>query len=649
MIAGMAMLASSCTEQETAGLEGYGTRTVTFSATAGGQTQTRAGGAAPAVDGHTLKYYLQVLNGSGVQVGETQTSADGSFTVKLPTGSGTYDCLFWADYVPTSGGATAENDYFITTDLREVTLKKKLENLDKCQAFCAALNIDAGTVDVNHAVTLTRAVAQVNLRNSAAMDDFSKVVATYTNVPNKFNVLTGETDIDGSGVADHSFEVTDFTGVGSGNNYTFQSAYFLAPGTEESHMLKIKLETYSNTNPATPLQTLNLDNVPTKKNYKTNVTGAFQSATTTHTYSFAFASWDDEYYRPMSVWNGNAATIDHSSTFSGGEGTEANPYIIGSAADLAQLAANANDDTNPNSYDNKYFKLAIDIDLNNRQWTPISSFSGYLDGKQHEIKNMKIESDGGDSGLFEYLYNGAQVSNLHVSGDITLTDGGDIGGICGYASGNVLITNCSFQGNITGGDNTGGIIGNTEIRVIITCSRNSGTINGKNAGGIAGSFCEGVVAGCYNSGVVKTTEATNDEANIGYAGGIVGWQFCDSKVMGCYNIGDVEGVSGITGLGAICGKVDSDYNNSSESCYAKELYTNELGAGSETKFGGGAGKWPDGSSAGTLWYADTNNDGTFTHTGNYNNIIITDCKFWKSLGFWGSGVNPEYPKLWWEE
>lgn len=641
MIAGMAMLASSCTEQETAGLEGYGTRTVTFSATAGGQTQTRAGGAAPAVDGHTLKYYLQVLNGSGEKVGEVQTSTDGSFTVKLPTGSGTYDCLFWADYVPTSGGAT-ENAYFTTTDLRAVTLKQRLEDSDKCQAFCAALNIDAGTVDANHAVTLTRAVAQVNLRNSAAMDDFNKVVATYTNVPNKFNVLTGATEIVAGGVADHSFEVTDFTGVGGSNNYTFQSAYFLAPGTEDSHMLKIKLETYSSANPTTPLQTLNLDNVPTKKNYKTNVTGAFQSATTVHTYSFAFANWDDdEYYRPMSVWNGNAATPNHSSTFSGGEGTEANPYIIGSAADLAQLAANANDDINPNSYEDTYFKLAIDIDLNGKQWTPIMHFYGHLDGKQHEIKNMKIESDeGGDLGLFKRLAWG-EVSNLHVSGDITSTNGGNIGGICGSTSNGTSIANCSFKGSITGGDNAGGIVGDTEINMIITCSRNSGTISGKNAGGIVGSLFEGVAAGCYNSGVVKTTE------DNGYAGGIVGLLedniYSRGSVIGCYNIGEVQGVSGTTAIGAISGKSSSI----SQSCYVKGTYSVTLGSG-ETKFGSGTGAWPDGSSVGTPWYADTNNDGTFTYndSGDYN-YTFTDCKFWKSVGAWG--YPSKYPKLWWEE
>ena len=63
----------------------------------------------------------------------------------------------------------------------------------------------------------------------------------------------------------------------------------------------------------------------------------------------------------VSVWDGTLAT------WTNGNGTENNPYLIESAAQLAYLAYYVNND-NPSS--GKYWKLTTDVNLNSLQWTP---------------------------------------------------------------------------------------------------------------------------------------------------------------------------------------------------------------------------------------------------------------------------------------
>ena len=59
-----------------------------------------------------------------------------------------------------------------------------------------------------------------------------------------------------------------------------------------------------------------------------------------------------------------------------GEGTEASPYLVESAADLAFLAKSVNDGT---SYEGKYFTQTADIDLGGKEWTPIGYCLSFKD------------------------------------------------------------------------------------------------------------------------------------------------------------------------------------------------------------------------------------------------------------------------------
>lgn len=637
----IAALMTSCTEQDPVqGTEADGTRTFNFNVTAGGGTQTRATTAAPVISGFDMQYILQVLDadgntldlGSGVT---QQTNTTGAFAVKLPVGK-VYTCLFWAQYVPTG---TDTSDFFTTTDLQAVTLKKPLESGDESQAFTAVTEIPAAPTDANISVTMTRAVAQLNLKSNEKMENYSKVKASYTQVPDQFNVKTNEVTLSGANNT-AAFEATTFAATADGaGKFPFHSAYVLASGNGNANLLKVQLEIFNTASTVTPIQTVNINDVPAKRNFRTNIVNSFDPATTKHTYAFDYEAWGgDENVAPLSLWDGTRPAANSSYKFRDGNGTEANPYIIGGAEDFVQLAVNVNDGTD---YNLTYFLLNIDIDLNgeNYTWTPIGTeanmFKGRLDGDRHRIVNMKIVSAEKYVGLFGYMggyhyidnpTGGGGISNLHVSGDITATyttgsnDGG-AGGICGgfQSYGDCRIANCSFNGKIVAKDYAGGIVGNQKGEIY--CSKNLGAIYSETgSGGIAG-YTEWNITACYNEGTI--TGKTIMGGIAGATGNLA------ALLSGCYNIGTVKAEEGVT-TSAIGGIADN-LSVSVANCFVKEILASNFG-NSEKEFNGT--DWPV-STGGTVWYADPSNDGS-------------ENKYWKSVGDWKGG-SPVYPKLWWEE
>ena len=628
LIALMAILIASCSEQQPGtGMEVGGTKTLTFRLTTDGQAQTRA--PAPSVTGYKLEYILQVLDAGGnILPAYTQTVETGTFNVTLPLGVA-YTCLFWAQYIPNSGGGS---EFFDTDDLKAVALKKALTADDQCQAFCATASVAAADEALTKTVVMKRAVAQVNIKSDTQMTGYSKLTAAYTNVPNTFNVLDNTvTDNTGGVNGDADFEITSFSALpGADGKYIYQSAYFLASADGAGSMLNIALDTYITAAPGTPFKTITVNNVPTKKNVRTNVLMDFAATSSTYTYTLDFADFDatDINHKTVSIWDGSYPAANTGAAFSGGDGSEATPYIIGSATDFAQFAKN----TTSKNYRDTYFKLDVDINLNDKPWTPTKEFRGVFDGQHHKITGLKVSVAGDYVGLFGQLSNDGRLSNLHVSGDVentALENYKSAGGICGVHSG--VITNCSFSGSVRGTGAVGGIAAQCNGK-IISC-KNTASVSGKEAGGIAGQESSAIpkIYGCYNEGSI-------DGENAGGILGKNGGYGCEIK--GCYNIGAIQSSSGGT-FGAITSST-ADGSSVMASCYVREKYA-AAHATEETVFG--SSDWPT-STNNTVWYADPSNDGTYTAgsdgvpTGNY--------KFWKSLGSWNGGT-PQYPKLWWEE
>ena len=333
--------------------------------------------------------------------------------------------------------------------------------------------------------------------------------------------------------------------------------------------------------------------------------------------------------KKMSVWNGATPTANSASTFSGGDGTtEATAYVIGSADDLALLAANVNAGTD---YTSVYFRLTTDIDLNGSSgadcnWIPIGTvdqpFKGNFDGNMHSVINMKIATSNIKStGLFGSINNSSvysKISNLHVQGSITNdTSSNDAaaGGIAGGGDGgySTTIENCSFAGQVTCTNGVaGGIIGNGRSVTVRAC-KNTGTVYGKTkAGGITAYTWEGVdILHSYNAGKVSSNQ---------YAGGITTTS-SQTSLMYCYNIGEItcDNASQTAAIASSGGY--------SQGCYYRVGYA--LSFSDDKQFSGT--NWPSEAT----WTLNTAGAGS------------TPNGYWKSLGGWNGGT-PEYPKLWWE-
>ena len=212
---------------------------------------------------------------------------------------------------------------------------------------------------------------------------------------------------------------------------------------------------------------------------------------------------------------GSTATVNFyngtiSSPFSGGDGSETNPYIIENEAQLRFFALSVT--YAENSYDGKYIKLNDNITLDqSKQWIPIgdltTKFKGKFDGNSKEISNININVNSQDTwhGLFGAIGESGEVANLTVKGTIT-KEGGGIGSIAAYNEGK--IKRCSNYINITEKKDacwmTGGIIGYNK-GTIEECI-NYGTIIGKDGvGGIVG-VNNGKISKSVNKGSVTAAE-----------------------------------------------------------------------------------------------------------------------------------------------
>ena len=244
---------------------------------------------------------------------------------------------------------------------------------------------------------------------------------------------------------------------------------------------------------------------------------------------------------------------DVANGFAGGDGSKGNPYLIKNSGQLRLISEYGSKDV--------FFKLISDIDLNNKNWLPIASFSGNLDGNNHTIYNLLVERDECEyRGLIGKL-NGGRISNLTVRG--VKIYGSFSGTFVGYMT-NGQITNCHVilenDSELMRGNCIGGIAGTCAYsdNYIKNCSVKSAVqddkyrINGKQyVGGIVGDIKS------YGSPSVEITNCLYQGNIIGeeYVGGIVGGSniaySCGAYITECLYQGNISGSSYV---GGICGK-----------------------------------------------------------------------------------------------
>ena len=257
------------------------------------------------------------------------------------------------------------------------------------------------------------------------------------------------------------------------------------------------------------------------------------SSTASNTYQFTVTVTDSSGLTASAAF---AIGVVDSLTFSGGNGSEATPYLISSADDMKTLATLINGGT---TYEGKYFKLTQDLTLTDwdngfaNTWSSGAGFAGTFDGDFYEITFVN-----GKSGLFGLLIDGATIKNLGTVGEIECTTHSTTwGDVCSGAIADASYTlgspgsSGSYLINITNCYNLAEVSTISPAPVINYIS-----------GGLVG-YADGICfSGCYNRGRIYGCWGSGDE----WSGGIAGGDYHDwNKFVNCYNTGVVDGGVGI--------------------------------------------------------------------------------------------------------
>ena len=272
----------------------------------------------------------------------------------------------------------------------------------------------------------------------------------------------------------------------------------------------------------------------------------------------------------VSALQGNAEIVKE-------ENADENTTFIYSETDFRLFAMSVN---NGETYKGKTVKLMSNIDLANKEWTPIGNsnniFKGTFDGQNFPISNLNVgESTLSDVGLFGFTTDGS-IKNVHVhNADV---DGRlNVGVIAGtpYTS---TYENIKVTGDVT-------VDGFAYV----------GGLFGKNVYANVNNLTVDVTEESY----VKANSVENGVAYRTYVGGVMGFVGEGSHVISNVTsnidvLGSTLDVGGITGI--------AHYGNTFENCVSSgdvTLYSYE-DEGTQYEIGGIAGVWNNGGSDVTI-------------------------------------------------
>ena len=243
---------------------------------------------------------------------------------------------------------------------------------------------------------------------------------------------------------------------------------------------------------------------------------------------------------PGTVWTGKIA-----SKFTGGTGTQTDPYQIATGEQLALLASTCL--TNSAKTARVYYVLTEDIRLNNtaddnwystesvNPWfhtTGAESFRGYFNGQGHIVEGLYVDAaavaptNAPKAGLFAVLRQGAVVENVGIVKSFISAN--YAGGIAGYVENNAegappLIRGCFVNHDVMlQGSFTGGIIAGSPRPVTIEdCYSIANSEGSSRKGGIIGSYWAtekgGEIRRSYSAGLGTVRTLGNDNDVMKYS------------------------------------------------------------------------------------------------------------------------------------
>ena len=203
----------------------------------------------------------------------------------------------------------------------------------------------------------------------------------------------------------------------------------------------------------------------------------------------------------------------------------------------------------------KNFTLNNDIDLNGKVFTPIGNdnymYAGTFDGGTHRIKNLKIDNDKKEQGLFSVVCAGATIQNVILDAscsikttNTTYGNAAFVAAVKGTTTGNLTFQNCGNEATVIGKKNTAAFVGanksSNKVNISLTNCYNTATI-GDDTNGDEDAVIIGWNDGAsltatkfYNSGVIKHIEGDSRHRTLGRGNG--SWNYSN-----CYNtLSDTE-------------------------------------------------------------------------------------------------------------
>jgi len=279
------------------------------------------------------------------------------------------------------------------------------------------------------------------------------------------------------------------------------------------------------------------------------------------------------------VWGADLYTVTPG--YSGGSGTESDPYQIANKQDLLVLGVSTH------HYD-KHFVMTADIDLSGEVFTKAviaadtdasrdyfqgTPFSGVFDGNGYVVQNLIINETDVDcdyAGLFGCISGeNAFVLGVGVEDvDIFVSDlSTRIGGVCGVLGYGATVSNCHATGSIRGGVSVGGGCGYNNSG-LIKKSYAAGSVQGRSSiGGLCGVNDQGLIQDSYATGAVFGITRTL----CSKIGGLCGENY-QGTIDRCHATGSVStDMYSAFHLGGLCGHNDMGiitecYANSTVSC-----------------------------------------------------------------------------------
>ena len=198
-----------------------------------------------------------------------------------------------------------------------------------------------------------------------------------------------------------------------------------------------------------------------------------------------------------------------------GSGTKADPYRIGTGAELAWFAEKVNGGSA-----SACAVLTADIDLNRQEWTSIGTknkpYMGTFDGQNHIIHGIwSTDESNTIQGLFGYI--GRNYSNRSDYGTVKNVK----------AAGRIRAVQSAGSGLIAGSN--AGEIYNCEVSAFLGSWKGISAI-----GGIAGCMTGGSIENCRTYGLFLTTDDSKYSANmVNSIGGIAGAAGASEPSDGC--------------------------------------------------------------------------------------------------------------------